>query len=91
MTFAYLGSRQANEISHADVEEALVALKKLADTLLNADEFYDSLGGIIGYQAKCLELIGHQNSASPSQGNSGDVKVFCLCLSLVSIVRAFPN
>ena len=43
--------------------------------MLNADKFYNSLGGIIGYQAKCLELIGHQDSASPSQGSSEDVKV----------------
>lgn len=50
-------------------------MQKLADTMLKADEFYDSLGGIIGYQAKCLELISHQDSASPSQGTTEDVKV----------------
>ena len=43
--------------------------------MLNADEFYNSLGGIIGYQAKCLELIGHQESSKTCGGNSEDVKV----------------
>lgn len=36
---------------------ALERLQRLADTLVRVDTFYSSLGGLIGYQAKCLQLL----------------------------------
>ena len=45
------------------------ALSRLADVMQRADVFYSSLGGILGYQAKCLELI-QQNQDRSSGGSS---------------------
>lgn len=55
----------------AELQNGLVAL---ADTLLEVDTFYSSLGGIIGYQAKCVELI-QRNQQSSADAPVDDVKV----------------
>lgn len=66
---------------HVGEEDALAALQKLAESMLHADEFYSSLGGIIGYQAKCLELIGNKGAASSTEASTQDVQVECFFLS----------
>ena len=37
-------------------EESVRKLRRLAAALLRVDTFYDSLGGLAGYQLRCLEL-----------------------------------
>lgn len=51
----------------------------LADDLVKVMQFYDSLGGIVGYQIKCLELIrdaraeaAAKSSAESSSGGESD-------------------
>ena len=44
--------------------ELKAALSRLADVMQRADVFYSSLGGILGYQAKCLELIQQNRDRS---------------------------
>lgn len=56
-------------------DEAVAALERLADSMLAADQFYDSLGGIIGYQAKCLELIRKEKGPDSAQSSSKDIEV----------------
>jgi hypothetical protein len=56
-------SRARLERSHSasshdwGAEDWQEALRQLALDLVKVAAFYDSLGGIIGYQLKCLELI----------------------------------
>lgn len=51
-------------------------LGPLLQTLREADVFYSSLGGIIGYQAKCLELIHNKQNADPTnaEANQDDIQ-----------------
>lgn len=36
---------------------SLPALCELLDQLLQADAFYDSIGGLVGYQHQCLQML----------------------------------
>ena len=49
--------------------ELRVAVSRLADVMQSADVFYSSLGGILGYQATCLDII-QQNQDRSSGGSS---------------------
>lgn len=44
-------------------------LAELAAALLRVDGFYDSLGGLAGYQLTCLQLCAAA-AAEPAQGTS---------------------
>ena len=45
---------------YAEEGERRAALADLAQALERVEKFYDSIGGLVGYQRKCLELI-HDN------------------------------
>ena len=51
-----------------------VALRKLATTLAAVESFYDSIGGLLGYQRKCLQImvdaIGEDCAKRPPQGGA---------------------
>ena len=44
-------------VGRADRSGCEAAFAELAARLVKVQRFYDSLGGIVGYQLKCLELI----------------------------------
>lgn len=50
------------------------ALRKLAITLAAVDSFYDSIGGLLGYQRKCLQImvdaIDEDCAKRPPQGGA---------------------
>ncbi len=41
------------------------ALADLAALLMRVDQFYDSIGGLVGYQAKSIELILEGSAEQP--------------------------
>ena len=43
------------------------ALRRLADALCGVEHFYDSIGGLVGYQRQCLQLICQQRQAIAAQ------------------------
>jgi UTP---glucose-1-phosphate uridylyltransferase len=55
---------------------------ELAATLEKVQRFYDSLGGIVGYQVKCLELIDaaleEELSGGESDGSGGSTVEFLI-------------
>lgn len=41
------------------------ALQSLVTTLAAVDSFYDSIGGLLGYQLKCLQILQSEACSSP--------------------------
>ena len=41
------------------------ALQSLATTLAAVDTFYDSIGGLLGYQLKCLQILQSEACSLP--------------------------
>jgi len=56
-------------------DAVLAKLQQLGMALCKVDEFYSSLGGIVGYQAKCLELIEESQAPVCKEDNSLAVQV----------------
>lgn len=46
------------------------ALEELADDMLKLEEFYDSIGGLAGYQLQCLRLIAEQQAVKQSESTT---------------------
>lgn len=46
------------------------ALAKLAAALARVEDFYDSIGGLVGYQAQCLALLAQQQQGQGTQPGS---------------------
>ncbi len=56
------------------------AAEKLVSELLLVDAFYDSIGGLAGYQLKCLEMMLGSKKDYPAEQPSTDAgtsTVFC--------------
>eukprot|EP00887_Chlorella_sp_A99_P002643 scaffold6.g2643.t1 len=47
------------------------AFERLAAALARVEDFYDSIGGVAGYQLQCLRLIAEQRSAAAAGGGGG--------------------
>ena len=55
----------------ADATPTSVALVKLVRVLEQAETFYDSIGGVLGYQLKALELIAGSWNGREEEGGAG--------------------
>ena len=66
--------------------DILSALANLLQTLKEADEFYSTLGGIVGYQAQCLELISNKETPSAPSVTDGSDDIQVLSCPLIPIV-----
>ena len=62
-----MDSRSARTLCHAGAAEVAQALHKLLDQLVRVETFYDSIGGLVGYQRQCLQML----LAHGPQGTSG--------------------
>lgn len=49
-----------------DPNEYMKSLNRLAESLERVEEFYDSIGGLAGYQLQCLALLSSEEAASES-------------------------
>jgi len=50
----------------------VTALHKLASALTRVDHFYDSMGGLVGYQLKSIQLIIGASATSDDSAAAGD-------------------
>lgn len=51
--------------------DGVVTLGALLDKLAHVESFYDSIGGLIGYQRQCVQLL-IANAAQPAEQHSSD-------------------
>eukprot|EP00983_Pelagomonas_calceolata_P071660 1151352-Pelagomonas_calceolata.AAC.5 len=57
----------------------MAPLAELAALLMRVDQFYDSIGGLVGYQAKSIELILEGTGEQQPQQAQEEVCV-CVCV-----------